>query len=83
MENLRNQYQHQVSVVSVIKDHRRRRDLLKMLKTVDGILTEIDKESIRCRRLQHATVLYKALVKKCKDQLQVVDQYVLVSTIIS
>jgi hypothetical protein len=48
--------------ISQIKHKIARRDLLKMVKTIDTAMVAADMESVECRRLHKETTRYRELV---------------------
>lgn len=53
-----------------------RRDLLKMVKTIDVAIVAADMESVECRRIRKETPLYKELVQKVNDLLTNLEQHI-------
>ena len=63
-------YQRATDCAEQIKgiNHRMaRKDLLKMLKSVDSALNQLDRESVECRRLNKITTHYETLKKQAED----------------
>jgi hypothetical protein len=58
-----------------IKNKVARRDLMKMLKTIDSALVTVDQESVECRRLHRETARYQELVKKAQDLIGNLEQH--------
>ena len=50
-----------------INNRQARRDLLRMLSTVDSALNRLDGESVECRRLNRITTHYETLQKEAED----------------
>lgn len=65
-----------------ITDTQARRDLMRMLGVAKRILTELDQERVRCRRLQKPTLAYQELHKKAVQQLDCVEKNLLMATLI-
>jgi hypothetical protein len=52
-----------------------RKDLLKMVKTIDVAMVAADMESVECRRLHRKTSRYKELVKNAEDLIINLEQH--------
>ena len=65
-----------------ITDIQARRDLVRMLKVAQRTLVELDRERVRCRRLQKPTIAYQELHQKAMQQLDNVEKNLLMATLI-
>jgi len=65
-----------------ITDIQARKDLLRMLKVAQRTLVELDRERVRCRRLQKPTHAYVELHEKAMQQLDNVEKNLLMATLI-
>ena len=61
--------------VAKIKNKRHRRDLLKMIKTIDAAIIAVDQESVECRRLHKETTRYKDLVQTATNLVLNLEQH--------
>ena len=61
--------------IATIKNKVARKDLLKMVGTVDIAIAQADKESVECRRLHRETLHYKELVKKAEELMANLEQH--------
>ena len=52
-----------------------RRDLLKMIRTIDATMVAADMESVECRRLHKETARYRELVKNASDLITNLEQH--------
>lgn len=52
-----------------------RRDLLKMVKTIDAAMVAADMESVECRRLHRETTRYKELVENATELIVNLEQH--------
>lgn len=59
-----------------VKNKQVRRDLSKMLATIDSALTEVDKELVVCRRIQRTTIKFAELTQKVTDLLDNLEQHI-------
>ena len=62
--------------IATVKNKIARRDLLKMVKTIDVSIVAADMESVECRRLHKETLRYKELVKQSEDLLTNLEQHI-------
>jgi hypothetical protein len=61
--------------IAQIQNKVARRDLLKMVKTVDHAMVAADQESVECRRRHRETTRYKELVKDATDLIGNLEQH--------
>lgn len=62
--------------IATVKNKIARRDLLKMVKTIDVAIVAADMESVECRRTKRETPRYRELVKKVDDLLTNLEQHI-------
>ena len=62
--------------IATVKHKVARRDLLKMVKTIDVAIVAADMESVECRRLKRETVRYKELVQNVNNLLTNLEQHI-------
>ena len=62
--------------IATVKNKVARRDLLKMVKTIDTVIVAADMESVECRRIKKETSKYRELVKKTEDLLINLEQHI-------
>jgi hypothetical protein len=68
MEELYQRLDRAERQIATIKNKVARKDLLKMVRTIDSAMVAADMESVECRRVHRETHKYKELVKQA-DQL--------------
>jgi hypothetical protein len=61
--------------ISQIQNKIARRDLLKMVKTIDAAMVAVDMESVECRRLHRETTRYKELVENASGLITNLEQH--------
>ena len=61
--------------ISQIQNKIARRDLLKMVKTIDAAMVAADMESVECRRLHRETTRYKELVENASGLITNLEQH--------
>jgi len=62
--------------IAMVKNKVARRDLMKMVKTIDQAIVAADMESVECRRMHRETSRYRELVKKVADLLTNLEQHI-------
>ena len=62
--------------IATVKNKVARRDLLKMVKTIDVAIVAADMESVECRRNKKETPRYKELVQNVNDLLTNLEQHI-------
>ena len=62
--------------IANVKNKVARRDLLKMVKTIDVAIVAADMESVTCRRLKRETLRYKELVNNVNNLLTNLEQHI-------
>jgi hypothetical protein len=69
--------------ISQIQNKIARRDLLKMVKTIDGAMVAADMESVECRRLHRETTRYKELVENASGLITNLEQHLTFAALLS
>ena len=62
--------------IATVKNKVARKDLLKMVKTIDRSIVAADMESVECRRIHKQTSRYQELVKQTEDLLTNLEQHI-------
>ena len=62
--------------IAGIKNKVARRDLLKMVKTIDQAIVAADMESVECRRNKRETLRYRELVQQVNNLLTNLEQHI-------
>ncbi len=75
MEELYKRLDQAERQIATITNKVARRDLLKMVRTVDTAMVAADMESVECRRLHRDTVRYKELVAHAESLLSNLEQH--------
>jgi predicted nucleic acid-binding Zn-ribbon protein len=76
MEELFQRLDSAERAIATVKNKVARRDLLKMVKTIDQSIVAADMESVECRRLHKETPKYRELVKQTEDLLTNLEQHI-------
>ena len=61
--------------IATIKNKVARKDLLKMVKTIDVAMVAADMESVECRRLHRKTLHYQELVRQAQALISNLEQH--------
>jgi lantibiotic modifying enzyme len=69
--------------ISQIQNKIARRDLLKMIKTIDTAMVAADMESVECRRLHRETTRYKELVENASGLITNLEQHLTFAALLS
>jgi hypothetical protein len=62
--------------ISSIKNKVVRKDLLVMLRSTEAAYTQLDKESVECRRLKKETLKYQELLKNFEELLAHLEKHI-------
>jgi len=66
-----------------VKNKVARRDLMKMLRTIDTAIVAADQESVECRRLHKETHRYKELVQQARELVNNLEQHLTFAVLMS
>jgi hypothetical protein len=61
--------------IAQIKNKVARKDLLKMVQTIDRAMVAADMESVECRRLHKETMRYQELVQTAQNLLDNLEKH--------
>jgi hypothetical protein len=75
MEELYQRLDRAERQIATIQNKVARRDLLKMVKTIDSAMVAADMESVECRRLHRETNHYKELIQQAEDLITNLEQH--------
>jgi len=77
MEDLLQRITQAERQIAAVRSKVARRDLVKMLKPIDSILTKLSQESVECRRLHRPTARYQTLEQEAEDLVKNLETYLL------
>jgi hypothetical protein len=69
--------------ISAVKSRVARRDLLVMLRATEAAYTQLDKESVECRRLRKETSRYRDLLKKFEELLVHLEKHITFASLLN
>ena len=75
MEELYQRLDRAERQIATIQNKVARRDLLKMVKTIDSAMVAADMESVECRRLHRETARYRELLQNATDLIVNLEQH--------
>lgn len=75
MDELLNRIDQIERKISKIQNKVARRDLIKMLRTIDTTMNDISKESVECRRRHRETPHYQELVDQAQKLVTNLEQH--------
>ena len=61
--------------IAQVKNKVARKDLLKMVQTIDRAIVAADQASVECRRLHKETICYQELKKQTEDLIINLEQH--------
>ena len=76
MDELYQRLDRAVTQVNAVKSKVAKRDLVKMIRAVDTVMTTADQESVECRRLKRETTRYKELIQTVNSLLTNLEQHI-------
>jgi membrane-bound lytic murein transglycosylase MltF len=62
--------------IATVKSKVARKDLLKMVRTIDTYIVAADQESVECRRVHKETLRYQELKQQTDDLLTNLEQHI-------
>jgi len=68
--------------INALKSKVAKRDLIKMVRTIDSAMTAADQALVECRRLKRETLQYKEAVAKAKDLIDNLERYITFAALI-
>ena len=69
--------------ISAVKSKVARRDLLVMLRSTEAAYTQLDKESVECRRLRKETLKYQELLKNFEELLAHLEKHITFASLLN
>jgi hypothetical protein len=69
--------------ISAVKSKVARRDLLVMLRSTEAAFTQLDKESVECRRLRKETPKYQDLLKNFEELLAHLEKHITFASLLN
>ena len=83
MDELFERLDNAEQAIATVKNKVARRDLLKMVKTIDTAIVAADMESVECRRLKKETLRYRELVQQISGLLTNLEQHITFASLLN
>lgn len=71
-----------IQQINAVKSRVAKRDLVKMVRAIDRKLTEVDRESVECRRLHKETPRYRELQQQVRELLDNLEKHITFAALI-
>jgi hypothetical protein len=68
--------------INSVKSKTAKRDLVKMIRTIDAKITEVDQERVECRRLHKETIRYQELKQQARELLDNLEKHITFAALI-
>lgn len=82
MDELYTRLDQAIVQVNAVKSKVAKRDLIKMIRTIDNAMTEADKELVECRRVKKETPKYHDLIQKATELIANLEKHITFATLI-
>ena len=82
MDELFDRLDRAEKAIATVKNKVARKDLLKMVRTIDTAIVAADMESVECRRTKRETPHYRELVQQVDDLLTNLEQHITFATLL-
>jgi hypothetical protein len=69
--------------IGAVKSKVARKDLLVMLRATEAAYTQLDKESVECRRLRKETSKYRDLLKNFEELLAHLEKHITFASLLN
>lgn len=76
MDELYERLDRAVPQISALNSKVAKRDLVKMVRTIDNKMTEIDRELVECRRIHKETPRYQELRQQALDLVDNLEKHI-------
>lgn len=76
MDELYERLDRAVPQISALTSKIAKRDLVKMVRTIDNKMTELDQELVECRRKHKETLRYRELRQQALDLIDNLEKHI-------
>lgn len=83
MDDLYQRLDQAEKAIAAVKNKIARRDLIKMVKTIDQAIVAADMESVVCRRAKKETVKYRELIQQVDQLLTNLEQHITFASLLN
>lgn len=71
-----------ITQINAVKSKVARRDLVKMVRTIDAKVSEVDRELVECRRMHKETPRYRELQQQAVELLDNLEKHITFAALI-
>ena len=71
-----------IQQINAVKSKVAKRDLIKMVRAIDGKMTAVDQEKVECRRLHKATPKYRELTQQVYELVDNLEKHITFAALI-
>ena len=71
-----------ITQINAVKSKVAKRDLIKMVRAIDGKMTAVDQEKVECRRLHKATPKYRELTQQVYELVDNLEKHITFAALI-
>ena len=71
-----------ITQINALKSKVAKRDLIKMIRTIDATMTNADRELVECRRLHKETPKYRELVEQARALIDNLEKHITFAALI-
>jgi hypothetical protein len=71
-----------ITQINAVKSKVAQRDLIKMVRAIDGKMTAVDQEKVECRRLHKETPRYKELRQQAYELVDNLEKHIVFAALI-
>jgi len=71
-----------ITQINAVKSRVAKRDLIKMVRGIDGKMTEVDRELVECRRLHKETPRYRELKQQAHELVDNLEKHIVFAALI-
>ena len=82
MDELYDRIDCAIPQINALKSKVAKRDLIKMIRTIDHKMSELDQERVECRRYMKETLRYKELRQEAADLLDNLEKHIVFAALI-
>ena len=82
MDDLYERIDRAIPQINALTNKVAKRDLIKMVRTIDAKMTEIDKELVECRRAHKETPRYRELREQAVELIDNLEKHITFAALI-
>ena len=71
-----------ITQINAVKSKIAKRDLVKMVRAIDGKMTAVDQEKVECRRLHKETLRYRELRQQAHELVDNLEKHIVFAALI-